>query len=250
MNDASKELEPELNPPERELPPEASAHIRSYVIRAGRMTDAQRRALEELGPSRMIPYRRERLEPASFFARHKPVVMEIGFGMGKATWQIAMSRPEYDYLCLEVHSPGVGKLLLELKAHDIENVRIIQHDAVEVLADMMPPESLAGFHIFYPDPWPKKRHHKRRLMRKAIVDLMIDRLRPGGYLYFVTDIEEYGLAVLELLSACPALRNEYAGFAPRIEWRPETKFEAKATKAARGAFELYFTKRPDGSFEK
>lgn len=243
MNDASKEQEPGLNAPERELPPEASSHIRSYVIRAGRMTDAQRRALEELGPSCVIPYREERLNPANFFVHKKPVIMEIGFGMGKATWQIALARPECNYLCLEVHSPGVGKLLLELQSHDIENIRIIQHDAVEVLADMIPPASLAGFHVFYPDPWPKKRHHKRRLMRKAIVDLMIDRLQPGGYLYFVTDIEEYGQSTLELLSACPALRNEYAGFAPRIEWRPETKFEAKATKAARGAFELYFIKK-------
>jgi tRNA (guanine-N7-)-methyltransferase len=227
---------------ERTLPPEASAHIRSYVIRAGRMTDAQRRALEELGPSRIIPSSREPLDPKGLFPEARPVVMEIGFGMGKATWQIALSRPEYNYLCLEVHSPGVGRLLLELEAHEIENIRIIQHDAVEVLADMIPPSSLAGFHIFYPDPWPKKRHHKRRLMRQAVVNLMIDRLQPGGYLYFVTDIEEYGQATLELLSACPALRNGYEGFAPRLEWRPETKFEAKATRAARGAFELYFTK--------
>lgn len=217
--------------------------IKTFVIRAGRMTDAQREAIEKYGPEYIIPFMHEPLHLPSIFPEARPLIMEIGFGMGKATWQIARDRPQYDYLGVEVHSPGVGRLIMELRGNGLENLRIIQHDAVEVLAGMIPEGSLAGLHVFYPDPWPKKRHHKRRLMRQPIVDLMVSRLAPGGYLYFVTDIEEYGLSTLALLSSCPGLKNEYEGFAPRIEWRPETKFEAKAGKAGRPAYELYYSKK-------
>ena len=206
------------------------------------MTDAQKQALETFGPSVLVPYSESPEPPRSFFPADKPVVMEIGFGMGKATWQIARDRPEYNYLGVEVHAPGVGRLVMEIRDHGLDNLRIIQHDAVEVLEAMIPEASLAGLHIFYPDPWPKKRHHKRRLMRQPIVDLMISRLAPGGYLYFVTDIEDYAAATLEVLAASGGIVNSYADYAPRREWRPETKFEAKATRESRGAFELYFTK--------
>jgi tRNA (guanine-N7-)-methyltransferase len=207
------------------------------------MTDAQKQALDSFGPSVIVPFAEEKAAPEGFFPSRKPVVMEIGFGMGKATWQIARDRPEYNYLGVEVHTPGVGRLVMEIRDHGLDNLRIIQHDAVEVLEAMMPESSLAGLHIFYPDPWPKKRHHKRRLMRQPIVDLMISRLAPGGYLYFVTDIEDYAAATLEVLSACGSLANANEGYAPRMDWRPETKFEAKAARESRGAFELYFTKR-------
>ena len=217
--------------------------IRTYVLRAGRMTDAQQQALETFGPSALVPFSAEKAEPGSFFPTRKPVVMEIGFGMGKATWQIARDRPEYNYLGVEVHTPGVGRLVMEIRDHGLENLKIIQHDAVEVLDAMIPEASLAGLHIFYPDPWPKKRHHKRRLMRQPIIDLMVSRLAPGGYLYFVTDIEEYAAATLEALSSCAGLANPFEGYAPRMEWRPETKFEAKAARESRGAFELYFARR-------
>lgn len=217
--------------------------IRTYVLRAGRMTDAQQQALETFGPSVLVPYSEAKAAPGSFFPTQKPVVMEIGFGMGKATWQIARDKPEFNYLGVEVHTPGVGRLVMEIRDHGLDNLKIIQHDAVEVLDAMIPEASLAGLHIFYPDPWPKKRHHKRRLMRQPIVDLMVSRLVPGGYLYFVTDIEEYAAATLELLSACGGLANPFEGYAPRMEWRPETKFEAKAARESRGAFELYFTRR-------
>ena len=220
-----------------------SGLIRTYVLRAGRMTDAQQQALETFGPSALVPFSAEKAEPGSFFPTRKPVVMEIGFGMGKATWQIARDKPEYNYLGVEVHTPGVGRLVMEIRDHGLENLKIIQHDAVEVLDAMIPEASLAGLHIFYPDPWPKKRHHKRRLMRQPIIDLMVSRLAPGGYLYFVTDIEEYAAATLEALSSCAGLANPFEGYAPRMEWRPETKFEAKAARESRGAFEIYFTRR-------
>ncbi len=215
--------------------------IKTFVLRAGRMTDGQRRALEELGPRLCLPFDAKKpLDYAAAFGNDRPVVAEIGFGMGRATWQIAAENPETNYLGMEVHTPGVGKLLAELGERGIGNVRILHHDAVEALERVIPPCSLAGFHIFYPDPWPKKRHHKRRLLRPGIVELLVSRLRTGGYLYFVTDIEEYGEWTLELLSRTPGLRNHYEGFAPRQEWRPETKFESKAAVAGRGVWEVLF----------
>lgn len=223
------------------------AHVRTFVIRSGRMTEAQKRAIDELGPSYMVPYRTEAAGEAfdarGLFPETKPLVMEIGFGMGQATWQIALSRPEFNYLGVEVHGPGVGRLLIEIGKNGVRNLRIIQHDAVEVLRDMIRPASLAGFHIFYPDPWPKKRHHKRRLMRQPLVDLMVSRLEPGGYIYFVTDIEEYALSTLSLLESVPDLRNPFDGFATGLDWRPETKFEARAKSEDRNAWEIFFRKR-------
>jgi len=219
-----------------------SGLIRTYVLRSGRMTDAQRQAIEEFGSEDILPYDSHPLNLSGLFPLPQPLVMEIGFGMGQATWQIAMDRKDFNYLGVEVHGPGVGRLIMEIRGNKLENLKIIQHDAVEVLANMIPEDSLAGLHVFYPDPWPKKRHHKRRLMRHPIVDLMISRLKTGGYLYFVTDIEEYARSTLELLSSCAGIANKFEGFAPRIEWRPETKFEARAKKASRQAFELYFLK--------
>jgi len=214
--------------------------VRTFVLRSGRLTDAQRRALETRAEQYLIPYSDELTSFDRYFDAPAPLVMEIGFGMGQATWQIARDRPQYNYLGVEVHSPGVGKLILELDAHHISNVRIIQHDAIQVLRTMVPESSLAGLHIFYPDPWPKKRHHKRRLMQSAIVLLMSQKLIHGGYLYFVTDIEEYAHATLEVLEACPLLKNRFEGFAPHQAWRPETKFERHARESDRGAFELWF----------
>jgi tRNA (guanine-N7-)-methyltransferase len=216
--------------------------VRSYVLRAGRMTEAQRRAIEELGPLYTLPFDDKPLKPSGIFPEPKPLILEIGFGMGLATWQIALGRPEFNYLGVEVHSPGVGRLLMEIRDRGISNLKIIQHDAVEVLQAMIAPGGLAGLHIFYPDPWPKKRHHKRRLMRPALVDLMASRLAPGAYLYFVTDIEDYANQTMEVLGACGALKNAYEAFAPKMEWRPRTKFEGRAMKESRPCFELFFVK--------
>ncbi|MDH7483342.1 MAG: tRNA (guanosine(46)-N7)-methyltransferase TrmB, partial [Spirochaetales bacterium] len=216
--------------------------VRTFVLRSGRLTDAQKRALEQWGPRFIIPFSKEPLAPDTLFHRAAPLILEIGFGMGQATWQIARNRPDYNYLGIEVHTPGVGRLVMDLVRHGIENVRIIQHDAVEVMQGMLPAGSLAGIHIFYPDPWPKKRHHKRRLMQAAVVALMTGLLQPGGYLYFVTDIESYAHATREVLDAQPLLRNRYEGFAPHQEWRPETKFERHARESGRGAFELFYVR--------
>jgi tRNA (guanine-N7-)-methyltransferase len=215
--------------------------IRTYVLRAGRITDSQRRALEEVGPRFILPVEgRARIDHDTAFGNGNPVIAEIGFGMGKATWQIAAANPDTNYLCFEVHTPGVGRLLSEIEAHGLENIRIVHHDAVEVFERQLAPASLAGLHIFYPDPWPKKRHHKRRLMRPGIIELLVSRLQAGGYLYFVTDIEEYAASTLELLSGTEGLRNRYEGYAEHQAWRPETKFEAHAQRDGRGCFELLF----------
>jgi tRNA (guanine-N7-)-methyltransferase len=217
--------------------------IKTYVLRTGRMTEAQERAIAELGPLYCIPFSQgSRLDAAALFGDGRPLVAEIGFGMGQATWRIALDNPGIGYLGIEVHAPGVGKLLSEIASRGIGNLRIVRHDAVEVLERMIAPSSLAGIHVFYPDPWPKKRHHKRRLVRNGISALLASRLAPGGYLYFVTDIEDYATWALGVLERTEGLRNKYALFAPRQEWRPETKFEARASRDGRGAWELVFEK--------
>jgi len=218
--------------------------IRSYVLRAGRMTDAQKRAIERLWGRYGLDFDPgTRLETAAVFGNSHPVVAEIGFGMGQATWRIAQDNPDINYLGLEVHTPGVGRLLADLDSRAIVNVRIFRHDAVEVFESMLPPASLAGLHIFYPDPWPKKRHHKRRLVREGLAEILASRIAPGGYLYFVTDIEDYALWSLDVLSRTEGLRNRFELFAPKQEWRPETKFEAHASRDGRACWELMFDRR-------
>jgi tRNA (guanine-N7-)-methyltransferase len=217
--------------------------IRTYVLRSGRMTDAQRRAIEEIGPKYFVPAVPGRtIDFHAVFGNDRSVVAEIGFGMGRATWLIALDHPQINYLGIEVHAPGVGKLLTEIESRAIANLRIVHHDAVEVLERSVEPSSLAGFHVFYPDPWPKKRHHKRRLIRPGIAELLASRLMPGGYLYFVTDIEDYAAWSLEVLSNTAGFRNRYESYAPRQDWRPETKFESRANRDGRGAWDLLFDK--------
>lgn len=224
-----------------DLPPDKS--IRTYVLRAGRMTEAQRKALEDLAPRYCLSFGAgESLDARAVFGNDRPVVAEIGFGMGAATWRIAQANPETNYLALEVHSPGVGRLLCEIADHKLENLRILHRDAVECFETVIPEASLAGLHIFYPDPWPKKRHHKRRLMRPGLVELLVSRMAPGAYLYFVTDVEDYASWTLDLLKITLGLRNRHEGFAPRQTWRPETKFEARASRDGGQAFEILFEK--------
>ena len=162
--------------------------------------------------------------------------------MGDATAQIAAANPDINYLGIEVHRPGVGKLLGEIKRRDLKNLFIIEHDALEVLEYMIGDNSINGFHIFFPDPWPKKRHHKRRLVQRPRTNLMAQKLTPGGYLYFVTDIIEYAEFALEELTATEMLKNKYDGFAEPQEWRTQTKFERKGLQADRVITELYFEK--------
>ena len=214
--------------------------IRSYVLRQGRFSRGQQRAYDELLPRFGVPYRARSLDFAEVFGRQGPVVAEIGFGMGETTARIAAENPGIDYLGIEVHTPGVGSLLKLVEERALTNVRVVQHDAVEVLRDMVPPESLAGIHVFFPDPWPKKRHHKRRLIQPAFAALAATRLVPGGYLHVATDWQEYAEHVMGVLSATPGLRNTAAGFAPRPATRPETKFERRGIRLGHGVWDVVF----------
>ncbi len=219
--------------------------IRSYVLRVGRMSDAQRRSYDQLSPVFCVPFREGMLDTAELFGHDRPATVEIGFGMGLATAGIAEANPDQNYLGIEVHRPGIGRLLWEMERRRIGNIRIIEHDAVEVLEKMLPDASVAAFHIFFPDPWPKTRHHKRRLVTRPFTDLLARKLRAGGYVYMVTDWAEYGDWALAELSATPDLVNSGTGFAPRQAWRPETKFERKGLEKAHEVRELYFFRREE-----
>jgi len=214
--------------------------IRSYVLRQGRFSPAQQKAYAELLPRLGVSYSRNAIDFAKLFGRVAPVVVEIGFGMGETTARIAAENPGVDYLGIEVHAPGVGSLLRQVDAAGLTNVRVISHDAVEVLRDMVAPGSLAGIHVFFPDPWPKKRHHKRRLVQPEFAALAASRLAPGGYIHVATDWEEYGAQVLEVLAATPGLANTAAGFAPRPATRPETKFERRGLNLGHGVWDVVF----------
>ena len=227
-------------------PPSGVSHprtIRSFVRRAGRTTTGQARAFEQLAPRFVLPYSAQLLDFAADFGRSAPTVLEIGFGMGEATAHIAALMPETNFLCCEVHEPGVGALLKRIGEQGLENIRIVQHDAVEVLAAMIAPQSLAGIHIFFPDPWHKLRHHKRRLIQPALVAQLASRLAPGGSLHCATDWEPYARQVLEVLSAEPLLENGADGFAPKPDYRPLTKFENRGLKLGHGVWDVVFRKR-------
>ncbi|HEX3096843.1 MAG TPA: tRNA (guanosine(46)-N7)-methyltransferase TrmB [Usitatibacter sp.] len=216
--------------------------IRSYVLRQGRFSPAQQRAYAELMPRLGIAYRPQPLDFKAIFGREAPVVLEIGSGMGETTARIAAGNPDIDYVAIEVHAPGIGSLLRRVEEEGLTNLRIIQHDAVEVLRDMVPAGSLAGIHVFFPDPWPKKRHHKRRLVQPAFAELAATRLARGGRLHVATDWQEYAEQILEVLSAVPGLANAAAGFAPRPAWRPETKFEQRGRRLGHGVWDVLFTR--------
>lgn len=214
--------------------------IRSFVLRQGRLTPAQQRVVETLLPLFGIPYVPTRLDLDATFGRAAPKVLEIGFGMGTATAEIARANPATDYLGVEVHTPGVGNLLRLVEEQGLTNLRVIQHDAVEVLRNMIADASLDAIHIFFPDPWPKKRHHKRRLLQAEFVRLLCDKLNPGGYLHFATDWEEYAQWALEVLQAEPQLSNTVQDYAPRPEYRPLTKFERRGLNLGHGVWDLIF----------
>lgn len=218
-------------------------HIRSYVLRQGRMSPAQTRNIEEGMPRWGIPYAAQPLDAAAVFGRRAPVVLEIGFGMGFTTAEIAAARPDTDFIGIEVHGPGVGSLLKLIAGQGLTNIRVIQHDAVEVLRDMIPDGSLAGVHVYFPDPWPKKRHLKRRLIQPPLVVQLAAKLAPGGYLHCATDIEDYGQQMLDVLSAEPLLENTADGFAPRPDYRPLTKFEARGLRLGHGVWDVIFRRK-------
>jgi tRNA (guanine-N7-)-methyltransferase len=217
--------------------------IRSFVTRAGRLSTAQARALEELGPKFLVPYAKAPLDYAALFGRTAPVVLEIGFGMGATTAQIAKVMPDKDFIGVEVHTPGVGSLLKLIGEEDLGNLRAIQHDAVEVLRDMVPDASLHGVHIYFPDPWHKARHNKRRLIQPEFVRKLCDKIAPGGYIHLATDWEDYAVQMLEVLSGEAALENTADGYAPQPAYRPLTKFENRGLKLGHGVWDLVFKKK-------
>lgn len=215
-------------------------HIRSFVLRQGRVSEAQRRHLEQDMPRFGIPHSAALLDFDAVFGRVAPRFLEIGCGMGETTAAIAAAHRQHDYLGIEVHSPGVGSLLKEIATRELANLRVIQHDAVEVVRDMIPHGALAGIHVYFPDPWPKARHHKRRLIQPAFVHQLALRLAPGGYLHCATDWEEYAQQMLEVLAGEPLLTNTADGFAPRPAWRPQTKFEARGLRLGHGVYDVLF----------
>lgn len=222
--------------------PQRSSHIRSYVLRQGRISNAQQRCLDTLLPVYGIPYSSMSLDLENVFGRNAPKILEIGFGMGETTAAIAQSHPQNDYLALEVHTPGVGSLLKQIDESGLKNIRIIQHDAVEVLRDMLADNVLDGVHIFFPDPWHKARHNKRRLIQPSFVAQLVKKIKPGGYIHVATDWQDYAEQVLVVLSGEKLLENTAVDYAPRPAYRPLTKFEQRGLRLGHGVWDLVFKK--------
>ena len=218
-------------------------HIRSFVNRRSHITQGQQDALEAFITTWSLAYRPTLLNLTETFEREAPTILEIGFGMGETTEKIALARPDDNFLGVEVFNAGVGALLKRIEASSLNNIRIIQHDAVEVLRDMLAPKSLAGVHIYFPDPWPKTRHHKRRLLQPPLVELLASRMAPGAYIHCATDWEHYAEQMLAVLSAETSLQNTCEGFAPRPEFRPLTKFENRGLRLGHGVWDVIFIKR-------
>jgi len=218
--------------------------LKSYVLRTGHFTAAQKKAYDSSAEKFIVPFReKEEIDFEKTFANTHGVTLEIGFGSGFATAEIAQANPGKNYLGVEVHRPGIGRLLWEIEKRSLCNVRIIEHDAAAVAERMIPQNSLDAIHIFFPDPWPKKRHRKRRLVQRPFTETLAARLKSGGYLYMATDWEDYALHALEELCACASLRNAYEGFAPAQTWRPLTRFEQKGLAKNHAIRELFFVKK-------
>jgi tRNA (guanine-N7-)-methyltransferase len=242
---------------------EGHGHIKSFVRRAGRMSEAQQRYYAEMMPKIGLVYAPQPVDLAAFFGRNNPKILEIGTGMGETTAKIADANRDNDYLGVEVHVPGVGALCKQIAERELSNLRLCQHDAVVVVRDMLPEGSLDGVHVFFPDPWHKTRHNKRRLIQSPFVALLASRLKPGGYFHCATDWENYALQMLEVLGNEPSLENSVpgpstvalaaaieadsanglAGFAPRPEYRPLTKFENRGLRLGHGVWDIIFKKR-------
>ena len=228
------------------MPDRSHRPIRSFVRRDGRLTPGQHRAFTRGWPRWGIEFDPAPLDLGQVFGRHRPLYLEIGFGNGEALIEMAGRHPERDYLGIEVHRPGVGHLLLRLEQTGCTNVRVIQHDAVEVLERMLPDRCLSGVYLFFPDPWHKKRHHKRRILQPRLLDHLARVLKPGGVLHAATDWEDYARHMMDALGADAARFENTAGpghFTARPDWRPETKFEQRGQRLGHQVWDLVFRRR-------
>ena len=220
--------------------------VRSFVLRGGRLTDGQKRALDELWPRWGVEPGDGLLDFSATFGNDRPAILEIGFGNGDATWRMAAAEPQHNFLAIEVHRPGVGRLLLALAERQIDNVRVVCADAVAVLRERVPPESLDGVRIYFPDPWPKKRHHKRRMLQPEFVELLAARMRSGAILHLATDWAPYAAHMLEVMRGARSFENlsPDGGCCPRPEWRPVTKYERRGERLGHPVSDLVFRRLP------
>jgi len=246
MSSSVPELQPEptLHAPEAGQAgrPGQPQRIRSFVTRSGRVGPGQQRALRDLGPRFIVPFRQQQVDWVEVFGRDCPRVLEIGFGMGAATAAIAQARPDTDFIGVEVHEPGVGALLKLIDEKALTNLHIAQHDAVEVLQHMVAPLSLAGVHIFFPDPWHKKRHHKRRLIQTDFIRFLVTRMAPGSYVHCATDWEPYARQIMQVLDSEKSLSNIYESFSKRPNFRPATKYENRGTALGHKVWDLIYAR--------
>ena len=225
-------------------PTAARRRIRSYVLREGRFTRAQQRALQELLPRYGLEVAGPPLALAEVFGRRAPCTLEIGFGNGEALAELAGADPAGNYLGIEVHRPGVGHLLNRIEALALDNVRVVCGDAVDFIRQRLTPQSLGRVHIWFPDPWPKKRHHKRRLIQPDFIELLASRMHPGAILHLATDWADYAEHMLEVMTAAPAFCNTAAeAYAPRPPWRPMTRFEQRGERLGHEVYDLLFERR-------
>lgn len=232
-----------LNLPENNVAENQRRGIKSFVLRQGHMTAAQQKAIDDHWHAFGLDYCNEQVNLDEVFSSTHPKVLEIGFGMGVATAQIAQNLPEKDFLAIDVHGPGVGNLCKLMAEQNIKNIKVMRHDAVEVVEHMLADGSLHGIHIFFPDPWHKKRHNKRRLIQTPFVAKLLPKLQSGGYIHLATDWEEYAIQMLEVLSGFNELQNTASDYAPTPDYRPETKFEARGKRLGHGVWDLVFVKK-------
>lgn len=219
--------------------------IKSYVLRAGRVSNRQQQGLDLWFKDYELPISGSHWDLSKLFNRNAETVVEIGFGMGTSLFTMATNNPEINYLGIEVHKAGVGSLVADLHDHQLSNVRIAAHDAVEVFQTQLEPESLSGVQIFFPDPWHKKRHHKRRLIQPEFIELLVQKIKKDGFIHCATDWQEYAEHILEVLSAIPDLKNlqKEGGYSPKPESRPLTKFEQRGERLGHGVWDLIFIKK-------
>ena len=217
--------------------------IKSYVLRTGRLSKLQKIALKSYSVKYCIPFNEGDLNFVEIFNNSNPVVLEIGFGMGHATVEIAEKNPDINYIGIEVHTPGIGKVLSEIEIRKLTNLKLIQYDAVQIVRTMIKDSSLSGIHVFFPDPWPKKKHHKRRLIQDSFIKELLGKIKKNGYLYIVTDWEEYAEYILQVLNKFEELNNPYTNFADKNDWRPYTSFEKKGLEKNHIIREIWFEKK-------